>query len=286
MASLVQQMVAEGKGVIGDAKAFTDDCRGTLGFLSFPYQDAALAFEFDTATTPNSWVLRRSTVVFCENGVGDVATETGFQLAQTIADTSLLKNGYFSSSAYFTVKGLALRPSSLPYDPTAAVSDADSTSLAVDRVGISRNDCQGIAGALVKGALEGAYVEYAATDRTCATLLGRVEEMPQGFGIASDNDSTNGQRGCGQMAQFRRSITVQPGSITAEWVFRLTFGRKIGIPADPSFAAPADNECTVAKLTAFFDGYFSDANGMPLLADSPEMDITEYIIASNSKLGY
>lgn len=283
MASLVQNMVAEGKGVIGDAKAFTDDCRGTLGFLSFPYQDAALAYEFVAAT--NVWVLQRTSITFCENGVGDVAEETGFQGTQTIADTSLLKNGYFSSSAYFTVKGLALRPSSLPYVGTAE-STGTTTAFISDRVGASLNNCQGIAGQLVKGALEGSYVEYAATDRTCATLLGRVEEMPQGFGIASDNDSTNGQRGCGQMAQFRRSITVQPGNITAEWVFRLTHGRKINVTADPSFAAPADGADATVKITAFFDGYFSDANGMPLLADSPEMDITEYIIASNSKLGY
>lgn len=270
------KMVAGESGVWNE-EAWAEDPKGTLGYLRFPYQKAALAFEFDTAATPsNAYLLRRDTVTVGDSGVGDTDTSTGYSGEQTEADTSLLKNGFFSSTSHFTVTGIAIRPSTNPVVATA--TDSDSTSLTVSRAGQVLNNCVGIAGSLIKSGLEGAYIEFYQQSRKCFALYGLVEEMPQGFGFASMNDVTNGLVGKCNMERSRRPVIIPPGnSNTPEYVWRITFGRKVSVPADPSFAAPADNANCVIGLAVFFNGYFSDGRGNPLISDS---DVYEARIAS------
>lgn len=275
--NIYQPKEVAGESGVWNQEAWADDPKGTLGYLRFPYQEAALGFEFDTATTPDSWVLQRDTVTVGDSGVGDTDTSTGFSGEQTEADTSLLKNGFFSSTSHFTVTGIAVRPSTLAYVP-ATSADGGSTSFVVSRAGVSANNCQGIAGSLIKGALEGAYIEFYQQSRKCYALYGKVEEMPQGFGFASMNDVTNGLVGKCNMERSRRPVIIPPGnSNTPEYVWRITFGRKISIEADPSFAAPADNDDVALKMSIFFDGYFSDGKGNPLIADG---DVYEARIAA------
>ena len=272
-----------GTGAI-NAAAFADDPKGTLGYLRYAYQDGGLVWEYDTGAAPSAWKLNSDTITFGDSGEGDTDTSLGLTGAQTNADTSLLKNGFFSSIAYTTVKGIALRPSSAIYDPTTAAATGAKSA---DRVGNLRNDCLGIAGEFTKAALEGAYVEFYQQSRKCFALYGKAEQMPQGFGFASQEDVTNGPTGCGQMAQSRRPVIIPPGnSNTPEYVWRLTFGRKLSVPADPSFAAPADAQIAVQKITAFFDIYFSDANGIPLVMDGSRADIYELLIANDYKVSY
>lgn len=268
----ISKSVAGENGVF-NAEAFADDPKGTLGYLRFPYQDAAIAF----VSTSSLWAVQRDTVTVGDSGVGDTDTSTGLLSEQTEADTSLLKNGFFSSTSHFTVTGIAVRPSSAVYDPTAA-STGSGTSLAVDRVGTILNNCVGIAGNLMRAALEGAYIEFYQQSRKCYALYGKVEEMPQGFGFAALSDTTNGLVGKCNMERSRRPVIIPPGnSNTPEYVWRTTFGRKLITPADPSFAAPADAAEAVIKLCFFFNGYFSDSAGNPLISDG---DVYEARIAA------
>jgi hypothetical protein len=271
-------MTVAGEQGVFNAAAFADDPKGTLGYLRFPYQDAVLAFEFDTGTAPDSWVLSRDSVTVGDSGVGDTDTSTGLLGEQTEADTSLLKNGFFSSTSHFTVTGIAIRPSTLAYVPAVTSTGDGTTAFCVNRTGVSADNCQGIAGLLIKGALEGAYIEFYQQSRKCYALYGKVEEMPQGFGFASMNDVTNGLVGKCNMERSRRPVIIPPGnSNTPEYVWRITFGRKISIAPDPSFDAPADNDEVALKLCVFFDGYFSDSVGNPLIADG---DVFEARIAA------
>ena len=267
------------KGAISPA-LFAQDPGNTLGSLAKHYATFAIAYTYDLAT--NAWELNLPEVEVGKFGIGDVNLASGFLGIQGQSETSLFKNGFFSQKASFTVKGHSVSPNSLVYDPTAATVDG-----CVGLTGLSRNDCQGIRGDLIKGALGSAVWELFQQSRRCFTLLGLSAELPAGFGFASQNDVTNGTLGFGQSAQYRRPTVIPPGSTnTPEYIFRCTFGNAIDIASDPSFAAPADNAEAVIKAQVFFDGYYSDENGIPLVMDGAQADYYESLIANDVKVCY
>jgi hypothetical protein len=257
---------------------FDKDPKGTLGYLRHPYQDAVMAFQYDVT---NGWTLERDIITYANHGNGETAEETGLSGTQDDQDTSFLKAGFPSGTSYFTVTGIALRPSTLPY--AASITSGSLTSdLVVSRTGVARNDCMGIAGSLIK-VLEGSYVEFFETGRKCFALIGKVEELPQAFGFASLNDVTNGLVGKCNFEKTRRPLII-PGSNgnNDSYNWRVTFGNKISIPADPSFAAPTAAAVCALKLTLWLEGYFSDASGAPLIqpGDVYEADIAAGISCS------
>lgn len=258
MASRIISLPNGTKGAV-DPALFQADPGNTLGSLAQPYATVALGFTYTAAA---GWAIQRSDVTVGNGGDGDTDEDTGFSGSQTQSDTSLLKNGFFSSKASFTVQGHAVSPVSLPY----TVSMGASPSYLVARTGISANNCVGIAGDLIKGALHASYWELYQQSRKCYTLLGLTAELPAGFGLASQEDVTNGTLGCGQQVQYRRPTVIPPGNTnTPEYLWRCTFGHSIAVAADPSFDAPADGVDVAIKCQVFFQGYFSDENGIPLV---------------------
>ena len=246
-----------------DLKAFQTDPKGTLGYLRHPYQKAVLAFQYIGGV----WALQRDIITYANHGNGEAATETGYDGTQGDGDTSFLKAGFPSSISYFTVTGIALKPSSLVTAP-AIVSGTGTTDLVVARTGTSRNDCQGISGELLKAALEGAYVEFFEQGRKCFALIGLADQLPQGLGLASLNDVTNGLVGKCNMEKTRRPLII-PGSNgnNDSYNWRVTFARKQAVAADPSFAAPDVN---------------ADSSGAPLISEG---DVYEADIAASVACG-
>lgn len=272
-----------------DPGLFKGDPGNTLGSLAFPYATFAIINEYQTDHTPDvdAWYQVRSTITLGLEGVNSTDEATGFTGTQTYSDTSFFKKGAMSTKAYFTVKGHAVSPVGLPYDPDSETLSATADSNVVSRQGVARNDCQGISNALIKGALHGSYWEVSQESRQCYSLLGLSAQNPAGFGLASQDDLTNGTLGCGQMAQYARPIVIEPSSANSdEYEWRLTFGHTLAVPADPSFAAPANNDVAAIKCQVFFDGYFSDENGIPLVMDGESPDIFEALKANNVKIGY
>lgn len=265
------------KGAVAPA-LFAQDPGNTLGSLAKHYATFAIAYTSDGTR----WALNLPEVKVGNFGVGDVNLPSGFLGTQGQSETSLFKNGFFSQKASFVVKGHSVSPNALVYDPTAAKVNG-----CVGLTGISRNDCQGIAGDLIKGALGSAYWELFQQSRRCFTLLGLSSELPAGFGLASQNDVTNGTLGFGQSAQYRRPTVIPPGSTnTPEYIFQCTFGSAISVASDPSFAAPAVGQEAVIKANVFFDGYYSDENGIPLVMDGSQADVYESLIANDVKVCY
>lgn len=261
-----------------DLKAFQTDPKGTLGYLRHPYQKAVLAFQYIGGV----WALQRDIITYANHGNGEAATETGYDGTQGDGDTSFLKAGFPSSISYFTVTGIALKPSSLVTAP-AIVSGTGTTDLVVARTGTSRNDCQGISGELLKAALEGAYVEFFEQGRKCFALIGLADQLPQGLGLASLNDVTNGLCGKCNMEKTRRPLII-PGSNgnNDSYNWRVTFARKQAVAADPSFAAPDVNAVAALMLTLMLEGYFSDSSGAPLISEG---DVYEADIAASVACG-
>lgn len=263
-----------------DPGLFKGDPGNTLGSLAFPYSTFALGY----SSNATAWSIQRSTITVGLDGVNATDEATGFASAQTYSDTSFFKKGAMSTKAYFTVKGHAVSPVSLPYAVTATGTGDD---FIVARTGTSANNCRGIVGDLIVGALHGAYWEVSQESRQCYSLLGLTVQSPAGFGLASDNDVTNGALGCGQMAQYARPIVIEPSSGNSdEYEWRCTFGHTIAVANDPSFAAPTSGDDVAIKCHIFFDGYFSDENGIPLVMDGDSPDIFEALKANNVKIGY
>lgn len=246
--------------------AFAQDPLGDRGWLDYPFQETALIFEFDAATTPDSWVLIRNEETACDSGVGDTALETGFNGVQSETDTSLFPGGYESTVSYYTITDIGLRPSSVPY-ASALTGTAGSTTGTVERTGVTRNDCVGIQGLLAQSALEGSDVIFMQNGRTCEVLLGKPEFHPAGMALASQENVTNGAvSGCGIRMNLKRTFIIPPGTVTQiGYIFKIRHQTKISVAADPSFAAPTDNDICVLKLLWTFGGYFSDEDGLPLV---------------------
>lgn len=271
------------KGAVAPA-LFAQDPGNTLGSLAKHYATFAIAYHYDAAAGggAGAWLLNKTDVSVGNFGVGDVNLPSGFLGTQGQSETSLFKNGFFSQKASFVVKGHSVSPNALAYTPETV-----SPELNVSLSGITRNDCQGIVGDLTKGALGSSYWELFQQSRRCFTLLGLSAELPAGFGIASQNDVTNGTIGFGQSAQYRRPTVIPPGTTnTPEYVFKCTFGSAIAVSADPSYAAPADGDDVVIKANVFFDGYYSDDNGIPLVMDGAQADVYESLIANDVKVCY
>ena len=277
MASRIVTLPNGTKGAV-DPALFAADPGNTLGSLAKPYATFALGY----TSTASVWALNKTEVTVGNFGDGDINLASGFQGTQSQSETSLLKNGFFSSKASFTAKGHSVSPNALVYAPSVAKSSGN-----VSLLGTSRNDCQGIRGDLIKGALGSAYWELYQQSRKCFTLLGLSAELPAGFGFASQSDVTNGTLGFGQSAQYRRPTVIPPGNTnTPEYLWRCTFGSAISVAADPSFAAPADGQEAVIKANVFFDGYYSDENGIPLVMDGDQADVYESLIANDVKVCY
>ena len=278
MASRIMTLPNGTKGAV-DPALFAADPGNTLGSLAKPYATFAIAYTSDGTR----WALNKTEIVVGNYGQSDVNLPSGFKGTQSESETSLLKNGFFSSKASYTAKGHTVSPNALVYTPASA-KDGDGN---VDLVGVSRNDCQGIAGELIKGALGSAYWELNQQSRKCFTLLGLSSELPAGFGLASQNDVTNGTLGFGQSAQYRRPTVIPPGNTnTPEYLWRCTFGHAISVANDPSFAAPIATNEAVIKANVFFDGYYSDENGIPLVMDGDQADVYESLIANDVKVCY
>ena len=95
--------------------------------------------------------------------------------------------------------------------------------------------------------------------------------------------------GCGNQSQYRRPTVIPPGNTnTPEYLWRFTYGTSaLSVTADPSFAAPANGQVCVIKAVVYFDGYFSDENGLPLVMDAQgSQDYYEAAIANDHKVGY
>ena len=269
------------KGAVAPA-LFAQDPGNTLGSLAKHYATFAIAYTFDQPN--NAWALNLSEVTVGNFGYTDVNLPSGFLGTQTNSETSLLKNGFFSSKASFVVKGHSVSPNSLVYTPST-LGAGNNGCVGLD--GLSRNDCQGIRGDLIKGALSSAYWELFQQSRRCFTLLGLSSELPAGFGFASQGDVTNGTLGFGQSAQYRRPTVIPPGNTnTPEYLWRCTFGNAINIASDPSFAQPANLAEAAIKAHVFFDGYYSDENGIPLVMDGAQSDVYESLIANDVKVCY
>jgi hypothetical protein len=280
MASRIVTLPNGTKGAV-DPALFAADPGNTLGSLAKPYATFALGFEYTTVLGVSAWRLNKSEVTVGNYGDGDINLPSGFLGTQGQSETSLLKNGFFSSKASFTAKGHSVSPNALVYTPTT-VTDGN-----VSLTGASRNDCQGIRGDLIKGALGSAYWELYQQSRKCFTLLGLSAELPAGFGFAAQDDVTNGTLGFGQSAQYRRPTVIPPGNTnTPEYLWRCTFGSSIAISADPSFAAPIVTDDAAIKANVFFDGYYSDENGIPLVMDGDQADVYESLIANDVKVCY
>lgn len=272
-----------------DPGLFKGDPGNTLGSLAFPYATFATIFEYQTDHTPDvdAWYQVRSTITLGLEGVNATDEATGFTGTQTYSDTSFFKKGAMSTKAYFTVKGHAVSPVGLPYAPDSSTLSTTADDNVVSRQGVALNNVRGISNDLIKAALHGSYWEVSQESRQCYSLLGLSAQNPAGFGIASQDDATNGTLGCGQMAQYARPIVIEPSSQNSdEYEWRMTFGHTLGVERDPSFDAPANNTVAVIKCQAFFDGYFSDENGIPLVMDGDSPDIFEALKANNVKIGY
>ena len=281
MASTIITLPDGSKGAV-DPALFVADPGNTLGSLRYPYATFALIF----VAAAGVWTLQRVTSTIGNGGVGDTDLQTGFSGTLGNNETSLLKNGFFTSKASYTVKGHAVAPTSAPY--SAAVTGAGDSS-AVAFTGATRNDCIGIAGQLVQAALQSTYVELYQQSRKCFSLLGLAASQPAGFGLASQTDLTNGMLGCGTQSQYRRPTVIPPGNTnTPEYLWRFTYGTSaLSVTADPSFAAPANGQVCVIKAVVYFDGYFSDENGLPLVMDAQgSQDYYEAAIANDHKVGY
>lgn len=277
MASRIVTLPNGTKGAV-DPALFAADPGNTLGSLAKPYATFAIGY----TSNGTRWALNKSEVTVGNYGDGDINLPSGFLGTQGQSETSLLKNGFFSSKASFTAKGHSVSPNALVYTPDAAAVSGN-----VSLTGVSRNDCQGIVGDLIKGALGSAYWELYQQSRKCFTLLGLSAELPAGFGFASQNDVTNGTLGFGQSAQYRRPTVIPPGNTnTPEYLWRCTFGSAISVANDPSFAAPAAGQEAVIKANVFFDGYYSDENGIPLVMDGDQADVYESLIANDVKVCY
>lgn len=278
MASRIVTLPNGTKGAV-DPALFAQDPGNTLGSLAKHYATFAIAYTYDVGI--GAWVLNKPEISVGNFGIGDVNLPSGFLGTQGQSDTSLFKNGFFSQKASFTVKGHSVSPNALAYTPSDVIDGN------VSLTGTSRNDCQGIVGDLVKGALNASYWELFQQSRRCFTLLGLSAELPAGFGLASQNDVTNGTLGFGQSAQYRRPTVIPPGSTnTPEYVFKCTFGSAIAVAADPSYAAPANAAKVAIKAHVFFDGYYSDENGIPLVMEGDQADVYESMIANDVKVCY
>ena len=256
---------------------FAEDPGNTLGMLASPYGTVALAFVYAAGT--GLWSLQRTSVSVGNAGDGSVDEDTGFSGTQSQSDTSFLSKGFMSSQASFTVQGHAVAPDGSPYSTAASGS---GTSYIVARTGAIRNDCVGIAGELIKAALDSAYWQLFQQSRKCFKLLGLTSQLPAGYGLASQQDTTNGTLGCSQQAQYRRPAVIPPGNTnTPEYIWQCLFGNSLTVPFDPTTAAPADGAICVIKVKVHFQGYFSDKNGVPLVMDGRQADYYESIRANN-----
>lgn len=262
------------------AQMFADDAKGTLGYLKHPYQDGAAIFQYVAAA--NTWVLRKRVLDFMAHGNGEIATEIGFTTVQDDDSTSLLKGGFASSTSYYCIQGIALRMSGLGYAPTS-VSGAGGGAVLVEadtvsRIGIVRNDCIGIAGEFIKAYFENSYLEYFQQSRKCFALLGKADQFPQGLGVTALSDVTNGLVGKCNQEKFKRTLISPPSNTnTLGYIIRLTSNadNALSIPADPSFAAPADGAICVFKLQLSLSGYFCDQTGFPLITPTDIAEATQ-----------
>jgi hypothetical protein len=245
--------------------AFSVDPLGDRGWLSTPYQEFALIWNYVAGGT-NAWVFQRDSVTLTDHGETEEAPECGFTGVQQFTNTSLFPGGYESTMAYYAVTDLGLRISSVPYSVTYAATMA-GTSAVVPRVGTTLNNAQGIAGILTQTAMEGADITFSQTGRTCKALLGKPEFHPSGTAFASQNNVTNGEViGCGIRQPLKRTLIMPPGTQSQIGnVFTIEFQDKQAVAADPSFAAPAATDVCVIKGLATFGGFFCDDAGLPLV---------------------
>lgn len=242
--------------------AFTVDPLGDRGWLATPFQESALIY----LATSSVWNLLRLEEVLTDHGVGEAAPETGFDGSQTENNTSLFPGGYESTMAYYAMTDIGIRASSTPYTATLTGS---GTSATIPRAGTTRNDCQGIAGILTQTAMENSHLMYSQNGRTCKALLGKPEFHPAGTGFASQDNVTNGEViGCGIRQPLKRTLLMPPGTQSQIGNIITIYhpaADKIGVAADPSFAAPADNQVAAIKVLWTFGGYFCDDAGLPLV---------------------
>lgn len=265
--------------VIGasDQYAFNQDPLGDRGWLRYPYQVGLLIF----LATSSVWNLQRTLLTFSDSGLGDIDDKIGGSVAQTETETSLFPGGYFGTSAYATVRGFGVSASSAPYSAELVGTGVNATA---PFVGNTRNDCVGIAGLMLQSALQGSDFEFSQNGRTCQSLLGPAEQNPSGFGVASQNDTTVGQTiGCAARIKMRRPIVTPPASSNAiGYVWEQHFNSPLGVSADPSFAAPANNQVCILKERITWDMYFSDKQGLPLVMTGAMVDYFEQDIANGS----
>ena len=224
---------------------FADDCKGTLGWLVRPYQEAAVTLRFSAAK--NAWTLVNKETTFLGAGQGQPWPEAGFVGDQPDDATSLLRNGCHTSSTSFTALGMSLRLSGLAYVPD--LSEAlPSGRVLVSRDGVLSSLPASFAEDVMAVLLENSLVELYQDTRKYFVTLGRAETF---------NAETP--------VQFKRLVTLPPNTDGAPvYLIRLRTSRALAIPRDKEWAAPEDGALVTMTLLMELDGYCSTSDGLPL----------------------
>lgn len=252
-----------------------------IGNLKRQFDTAALTFRANT--TDGTWELQNDTLDFLACGRDEnFASGTGFltTVAKGYGLTSLEKNGYPSKRFGFVVTGMAIGPSSLPYEPSSYSGATSATTTTVAPTGIQQRDARDIAEDLWRNGMSGARVMFVQKNG-CERELGLVSEYPPAEGIADSKIAGSvGIPAEGYRAGFRHDAIVLPRSVednADEAILRIVFGADndggsvsdsthgIPTPFDPSQAAPAAvTELRVIHCKLTLDGYYVDDQGNPV----------------------
>jgi hypothetical protein len=219
---------------------YQTDVLGTLGWLHRPYHEAAVILRY--SETRKAWVLQRKTLLFFGGGTdGSVCGFTG-----TLDDdsTSALADGSLSSSAHFSVQTITLVEPEFEYTPDA-VTVEDGKEMTVSCDGVMVDVSGALAGEVWRAFAASSVVEFGQIHRTCWALIGKVDESPEGGTLV-----------------LKRPLAFPPSNVQG-FCFRLRTTRSIAIPFEGD--EPDDGAVMVFTIRMRLDGYFSDAEGNPIV---------------------
>ena len=233
------------------------DVLGTLGWLKRPYQDGVVLFRY--SASKGAWMLVRRRLDFLAAGVGQKATDVGVIDAHDEASCSMLAEGFLTSRASYAMRGICFQMTPVAYAPDAAVIDDPARAL-VSRDGVLRRDTSGIASQFVDEFFRASSVELGEQTRKCFVLLGKAEKFRSADPVL-----------------FKRPLITPGGDANANgYVIRVSAGRSVAIPRDENYVAPEDGALAAFVLTIEVGGYFSDANGLPIVTEG---DVAEAVAA-------
>lgn len=235
------------------------------GQIPLQYAPAALVFQ----AVSSVWYQQRSLAQFCDFGYDQFfGSNCGYLTTEQPGRgmTSMQLNGYPGRRLPFIVQSIGLS-ASLPYVPgstTGVTAGGGSVDAKVSKGGPQSASTQNIAEQLFRNGLEQCFVEYE-IDQNCKRYLGMPQCFPAGVGVSDSLVFRGlGPAVAGARILLPREAIVLPKSTSdnqLQHLFKLrlqaqnaTTGR--GTPADPAFAAPADNDVVAMPIFLTFQGAF------------------------------